>query len=311
MSSLREVHVPVSAAANGQMVPPRCLILGEVAISDTLLAQELGLHIQTVRNGTAALQTLTRQSCDIVLVDLHTPRVRGLAFLEAVANRRPPFAVIGVADPADIHQAVQGMRLGIFDVLPAPVCAPQLLAALRRALADRATRLKAANAADRGFPNLLGHSPAMAEVFRLISRVAPSRVTVLLEGETGTGKEQVARALHAGAPDRTGPFVPVNCAALPLTLLESELFGHVKGAFTDAVERRPGRLELADKGTLFLDEVSDIPLPMQAKLLRFLQERRFERLGGMDTLEVDVRVLGATHRCLRRLVRAGKFREDL
>src|SRR5207302_5735224 len=161
------------------------------------------------------------------------------------------------------------------------------------------------------FHNILSKNPRMHAVFELISNVAHTTTTVLVEGETGTGKEQVARAIHHASQERTGPMVAVNCAALPENLLESELFGHEKGSFTSAVGQRRGRFELADGGTLFLDEVGDIPAAMQAKLLRVLQERRFERVGGAESIEVDVRVIGATNRSLQKLVQDGKFREDL
>ena len=161
------------------------------------------------------------------------------------------------------------------------------------------------------FHNILSKNPQMHAIFELIGNVAPTNSTVLIEGETGTGKEVVARAIHAASHTRSGPMVAVNCAALPETLLESELFGHEKGAFTSAVGQRRGRFELANGGTIFLDEVGDVPAPMQAKLLRVLQERRFERVGGTESIEVDVRVIAATNRSLMRLVKQGTFREDL
>ena len=161
------------------------------------------------------------------------------------------------------------------------------------------------------FHTILSKSPRMHDVFELISHVAQTISTVLIFGETGTGKELVARAVHEASPRRGNPFVAVNCAALPESLLESELFGHEKGAFTSAVGQRKGRFELADKGTIFLDEIGEIPLPMQAKLLRVLQERRFERVGGTQTIEIDVRVIAATNRDLLKLAKEGKFREDL
>jgi DNA-binding NtrC family response regulator len=297
---------------------PRCLLVGEVADPDgrldALLRQELGLDVRTAGDGAAALKTLTDQPHDIILVDLVARRARGVRFLEELRGLHQSPAVIGVASPTAVREAVEALRLGARDVLLRPLDPAQLLPVLRRILQERGDRPQAGDDGASGryhFANLLGTSAAMEPVFALIGKVARSRTTLLIEGETGTGKEQVARAIHAAAPDRTGPFLGINCAALPLTLLESELFGHEKGSFTGADTQRTGRLELADRGTLFLDEVSDIPPPMQAKLLRFLQERRFERVGGVETLEVDVRVIGATNRCLRRLVRAGKFREDL
>src|SRR5205823_4106717 len=169
----------------------------------------------------------------------------------------------------------------------------------------------AENVSRHRFHNIISKNPQMNVVFELISNIASTNTTVLIQGDTGTGKEQVARAIHETSHNRSGPMVAVNCAALPETLLESELFGHEKGAFTNAVGQRRGRFELAHGGTIFLDEVGDVPPTMQAKLLRVLQERRFERVGGADSIEVDVRVIAATNRSLLRLVQDGKFREDL
>src|SRR5262249_11481864 len=180
-----------------------------------------------------------------------------------------------------------------------------------RALQDEVAFLRNQLQDRYSFHNILSKNPRMHAIFELISNVAHSTTTVLIEGETGTGKEQVARAIHGASQTRSGPLVAVNCAALPETLLESELFGHEKGSFTSAVGQRRGRFELASGGTIFLDEVGDVPAAMQAKLLRVLQERRFERVGGTETIEVDVRVIAATNRPLRRLVKHGKFREDL
>jgi DNA-binding NtrC family response regulator len=180
-----------------------------------------------------------------------------------------------------------------------------------RALQDEVVALREQLQTRYSFQNILSKNPRMHAVFELINNVAQTNTTVLIEGETGTGKEQVARALHAASHHSGGPFVPVNCAALPETLLESELFGHEKGAFTSAVGQRRGRFELANGGSIFLDEVGDVPPAMQAKLLRVLQERSFERVGGTETIEVDVRVIAATNRPLQRLVKEGKFREDL
>jgi DNA-binding NtrC family response regulator len=313
MSAVEDLPIVTAVKADGPASPVRSLLVGDVGDTPALvLARELGLSVEAVRTSAAALEALGGQEYDVAVVDLSAPRAQGLRFLEAVRGLRPPLAVVGVANPAAVSEAARAVRLGACDVLTSPVRPVELVSALRRVLDERARRLEVVQAARRHrFANLIGQSPVMEPVFHLIERVAGSHATVLIEGETGTGKEQVARAIHAAAPDRPGPFVPVNCAALPLTLLESELFGHEKGSFTGAAEQRLGRLELADKGTVFLDEVSDIPLPMQAKLLRFLQERRFERVGGADTIEVDVRVIGATHRCLQRWVRAGKFRDDL
>jgi DNA-binding NtrC family response regulator len=208
------------------------------------------------------------------------------------------------------------MRLGAYDFLTKPIEIQHLRLVVQRALRERSLQDEVANLHEQlqsrfSFQNILSKSPRMHQVFELISRVAQTTTTVLIEGETGTGKEVVARAIHAASHVRTGPIIAVNCAALPENLLESELFGHEKGSFTSAIGQRRGRFELANGGTIFLDEVGDVPASMQAKLLRVLQERRFERVGGTESIEVDVRVIAATNRSLLRLVKQGTFREDL
>src|SRR5262249_33963241 len=216
-----------------------------------------------------------------------------------------------------ITDAVDAMRMGAYDFLTKPADPQHLCLLVERALQERALRDEVAALRDQmqarhGFRTVLSRSPKMHEVFDLVTHVAETDSTVLIIGETGSGKEQVALALHHACADRRpGQFVPVNCAAFPETLLESELFGHEKGAFTGAAGQRIGRFEQANGGTLFLDEVGDIPPAMQIKLLRVLQERRFERLGGSDPISVDVRVIAATHRDLEKLVAEGKFRDDL
>ena len=215
-----------------------------------------------------------------------------------------------------IDQAVQAMRLGAYDFLAKPIDQQHLRLVVKRVLRERRLQDEVVYLRDRlekrySFRNIISKSPRMQAVFELITNVAQTNTTVLIEGETGTGKEQIGLAIHQASQERTGPMVAVNCAAIPETLLESDLFGHEKGAFTSAVNQRRGRFELAHGGTIFLDEVGDIPPAMQAKLLRVLQERRFERVGGTESIEVDVRVVAATNRSLQRLVQEGKFREDL
>jgi DNA-binding NtrC family response regulator len=225
--------------------------------------------------------------------------------------------VVVMTAHGSIDQAVQATRMGAYDFLTKPVDPEHLRLVLDRALRERTlmdelVQLKDQIKRQHSFHNMVSKSPRMHAVFELINNVAHTTSTVLIVGETGTGKEQVARAIHqASAGHRKGELVAVNCAALPETLLESELFGHEKGAFTSAVGQRRGRFELADGGTIFLDEAGDIPMTMQAKLLRVLQERKFERVGGASSIEVDVRVIAATHRNLQRLVKQDKFREDL
>jgi two-component system response regulator AtoC len=274
------------------------------------------LRVDTAANGSDALKALTEHSYGVVVTDLKMPRVDGLQLLADVQKRKLPVDVIITTGFATIDHAVQAMRLGAADFLTKPINLEHLRLVVERAFRERAlqdevTALRQELEKQHKFHDILSKSPQMHDVFELISHVARTNSTVLIVGETGTGKELVARAVHETSPRRDAPFVAVNCAALPESLLESELFGHEKGAFTSAVGQRKGRFELAHGGTIFLDEVGEIPLPMQAKLLRVLQERRFERVGGTQTVEVDVRVVAATHRDLLKLARDGKFRDDL
>ncbi len=263
-----------------------------------------------------ALQMLNDQPVDIVLSDLRLPGMDGLSLAKrAMAHESQPICILLTAF-GTIETAVEAMRAGAFDFLTKPVDLNQLELRLQRALRSRQlesenTSLRRQLSAKFGLEALVGQSPPMVELSHVIRQVAPSRATVLIQGESGTGKELVANAIHGLSPRARGPFVAVHCAALPPTLLESELFGHEKGAFTGAGERRRGRFELAEGGTLFLDEISEIEPSIQVKLLRVLEERRFERVGGQETLDADIRLITATNRDLRQLAEAGKFRQDL
>ncbi len=281
-----------------------------------LLQDSLGVIVDTAADGSEALQALTERPYSVVLTDLRMPKVSGMELIAEVQKRRLPVAVVVSTGYGSVDEAVQAMRMGATDFLTKPIDIDHLRHVLQRALHERAleeevTALREQLHGRYAFHNILSKSPKMHAVFELISHVAQTATTVLIEGETGTGKEMVARAIHEASVRHAGPFVAINCAAIPETLLESELFGHEKGAFTSAINQRRGRFELADGGTIFLDEVGDVPAAMQAKLLRVLQERRFERVGGTQTIEVDVRVVTATNRRLPRLVREGTFREDL
>jgi DNA-binding NtrC family response regulator len=281
-----------------------------------LLEVDLGIVVDTVGDGSEALEVLIERSYSIVVTDLKMPKISGMELLEEVKKRRLSVTVIVTTGYGGIDEAVQAIRLGASDFLTKPIDIDHLKLVLRRALRERelqdeVTSLREELHGRYSFHNILSKNPRMHAVFELIGHVAQTTTTVLIEGETGTGKEQVARAIHEASANRAGALVAINCAAVPETLLESELFGHEKGAFTSAVGQRKGRFELAQNGTLFLDEVGDVPAPMQAKLLRVLQERCFERVGGMETVEVDVRVIAATNRSLQKLVKQGKFREDL
>ena len=283
----------------------------------TLLETGGHFKVDTAADGEAAFQALTEHQYSILLTDLQMPKLDGMKLIERIQERKLPVTVLVMTGFGSIDQAVQAMRMGAYDFMPKPVDPEHLRLVVERVLRERTLQDEVLQLREQlqeqyAFRGVISSNPRMHEVFELIRSVSQTTTTVLIEGETGTGKEQVARAIHESSLSlRSGPFVAVNCAALPETLLESELFGHEKGSFTGAVSQRKGRFEQADTGTLFLDEVGDIPMPMQAKLLRVLQERQFERVGGTTPIEVDVRVIAATNRGLPGLVKRGKFREDL
>jgi DNA-binding NtrC family response regulator len=282
-----------------------------------MLQLSLRIEIDAAADGAQALKMLAEKPYSVVVTDLRMPKMSGLQLLDEIQKRQIPVTVVVTTGHGSIADAVQAMRQGAYDFLTKPVDPQHLCILVERALRDRSLQDEVAalraQLADRySFRNLLSKSPRMVQVFELISRVAESTTTVLINGETGTGKEMIAQAIHeTSSRKRTGPLVAVNCAALPETLLESELFGHEKGAFTGAAGQRKGRFEQAHGGTLFLDEVGDVPMSMQIKLLRVLQERRIERVGSADPIEIDVRLIAATNRSLEELVQQEKFREDL
>lgn len=282
-----------------------------------LLQLSLKIEVDVAADGEAALKLLETRDYSVVITDLRMPRMPGMKLIEEVQARRMPVTVIVTTGHGSIQDAVKAMRMGAYDFLTKPADPQHLCLLVKRALEERALRdevisLREKLQARHSFKNVLSKNAKMHEIFELIGHVASSNTTVLIQGETGTGKEQLARAIHeASASHRKGSFVAINCAAIPETLLESELFGHEKGSFTGAATQRKGRFELADGGTLFLDEVGDIPANMQIKLLRVLQERRFERIGGTETIESDFRLIAATNQSLTKLVAQGKFREDL
>jgi DNA-binding NtrC family response regulator len=281
-----------------------------------LLEVDAKLQVDTTGDGIEALEALISHNYSIVITDLKMPHLSGMQLIEEVQNRRLPVTVIVTTGFGSIDEAVQAMRLGAYDFLTKPIEIQHLRLVVQRALRERTLQDEVGTLREQlqsrySFQNMLSKNAKMHAVFELINRVAATTSTVLIEGETGTGKEQVARAIHQTSQSRAGPMIAVNCAALPENLLESELFGHEKGAFTSAVGQRHGRFELAHGGTIFLDEIGDVPAAMQAKLLRVLEERRFERVGGTESIEVDVRVIAATNRSLLRLVKEGTFREDL
>jgi len=283
----------------------------------TLLTMALDLEVDVAEDGKEALELLESRPYSLVVTDLRMPKMDGMKLIEEIQARRLPVTIVVTTGHGSVNEAVQAMRMGAYDFLTKPPDPQYLCLLVKRALRERSLQdevvaLRRQLADVNSFQNVISKSPQMHDLFELIGRVAETTSTILITGETGTGKEQFARAIHqASSRVRDGKFVPINCAAVPETLLESELFGHEKGSFTGAVQQRTGRFEQADGGTIFLDEIGDVPLAMQAKLLRVLQERTFERVGGSGTIEVDVRVIAATHQPLEKLVKAGKFREDL
>ncbi len=282
----------------------------------TILAsrlKRLEYDVTVVESGVAALRAMAESDFDVVLTDVVMPELDGLELLEKMREQGIQTPVVVMSGTGNIEVAVRAVRLGAVDFLEKPVGAERLDVTLAGAL--RYGRLARNNAQLRaelsGTNRLLGQSGPMQRLRRMISKVAPSEGRVLICGENGTGKELVAAAIHAGSARSHEPFVKLNCGAVPGSLIESELFGHEKGAFTGAVSSRKGRFELADRGTLFLDEIGDMPVAMQVKLLRVLQEGQFERVGGTRTLTVDARVIAATNRDLQQMVEEGAFREDL
>jgi DNA-binding NtrC family response regulator len=275
-----------------------------------LLAQS-GYEPAHVAQAALALERLEAEPFDVVLTDLRMPGMDGLALLREIEARWPELPVVVLTAFGSVQAAVDCMKAGAAEFLTKPFDRDEIVYVIDKVLAASAPAREAAPAPALAFGSLIGASPAMGEVYRLVRQAAPTPATVLLLGESGTGKELVARAIHESSPRRERPYVKLHCGALPDSLLESELFGYEKGAFTGAVARKPGRVELAAGGTLFLDEIGDITPAMQVKLLRVVQEREYERLGGTATLTADVRFVAATHRNLEEMVRAGTFREDL
>jgi DNA-binding NtrC family response regulator len=285
----------------------------------TMLRETLetaGHAVDEAEDAAVAIQKVRSRRYLLVLSDLKLPRGDGHDVLKAAREADPEVPVLVMTAYGTVEDAVAAMKGGAFDFLSKPVDTEHLLLLVERALERR--RLFHENMvlrhefADRlGFPRIIGESPALGEVGLQVQRVAATDATVLLQGESGTGKELFARAVHHLSPRKSGPFVAINCAAIPDTLLENELFGHEKGAYTGAGSTKAGRVEMADRGTLFLDEIGDVAPSVQAKLLRVLQEHAFERVGGTRTIEVDIRVVAATNQDLRRRVAEKRFREDL
>ena len=280
------------------------------------ILRKAGYRVLATDNGRDGLACLAAEPIDVVLTDLKMEGLSGLDVLRAVREAAPLTQVVLITAHGTVENAVEAMKDGAYDFLVKPVERPQLVATVQRAVERRCLEvenraLRARVGEVEAAPPIIGSSPKLAEIRATVHTIAPSDATVLIEGETGTGKEIVARTIHAHSGRRRGPFVVVNCAALPDTLMEAELFGHEKGAFTGAEAQRKGRFELANAGTIFLDEVGEMRPAAQAKLLRVLQSGEFERLGGAQTLRTDARTLAASNRDLRAAVEDGSFREDL
>jgi len=284
-------------------------------VLEALLVDE-GYTVTAINDPETALAYLEESEVDIVVTDMKMPKVTGREVLEKVKRNWPYIPVLIMTAFGSIESAVDVMKYGAFDYITKPFANDELLLALQNAAelsrTHRQYRLLQAAMEDRyGTHQVIGRSRAIRNVLSMVSRAAPSRSTVLITGESGTGKELIARAIHVSSPRKDGAFVSVNCAALNPGVLESELFGHEKGSFTGAIAMRRGRFEQADGGTLFLDEVAELSQDLQVKLLRVLQERSFERVGGSDSINVDIRVVAATNKDLLKMVESGQFRDDL
>jgi DNA-binding NtrC family response regulator len=297
----------------------RILIVDDEREMLDLLAKVLEKNeyqVATAADGESALALLEREPVDLAIFDVVMPGLNGMEALKAVKELNPTTVVLIMTAFGSIDQAVQAVKEGAYDYISKPFKIDEMLLTIEKALEERRLRheVRALRQEVRSryhFENIVGKSRAMQEVFNLIEQVAPSRSTVMVYGKSGTGKELVAKAVHYNSPRASKPFVAVNCAAIPSELLESELFGHEKGSFTGALATKVGKFELATGGSLFLDEVGSMRLDLQAKILRALQEREIERVGGTRTIKIDVRVIAATNRDLKQAVDQGTFREDL
>jgi two-component system response regulator PilR (NtrC family) len=294
------------------------IVEDDVGLRDTLGAflSRVGFEVASAHDGREALELLDKEVPDLVLTDIHMPDLDGLTLLAEVKARYPETIVIMMTAFSSIDSAVEAMRRGAEDYLSKPLQLADAQMSIERALERRALRQRVAQLETQAreryrFDQIIGKSPAMRRVFQIVERVAPANATVLISGRTGTGKELVARAIHFNSPRAGKPLVDINCGALPEHLVEAELFGHQKGAFTGATETKKGLFETAHGGTLFLDEVQSLKPELQAKLLRALQERAIRRVGGRENIEVNVRVVAATNQDIAEAVKKGEFREDL
>ncbi len=280
------------------------------------LLRDEGFEVFTAAGGNEALKIVKEVDLDMVISDMQMPGMDGMALLTEIKKLDDDLPVLIITAYAEVDKAVKAMQAGAFSYLAKPFSNDELIVSINKAVSHRSLlkeniRLRQEIRERNSFGGMVGKNPRMKQVYELIEKVAPTPASVLITGESGTGKELVAKAIHVNSPREPYPFITVNCAALADNLLESELFGHEKGAFTGAASMRKGRFEIADKGTIFLDEIGEIPLALQSKLLRVLQERTLERVGGTRTMTIDVRIISATNKDLKEEVQQGRFREDL
>jgi DNA-binding NtrC family response regulator len=297
----------------------KILVVDDEEYMREIVTQSLASHgyrIDEAADGKAAVEMIRNYPYDVIITDLRLPGLAGEKVMEEALAIYPDTIVIIMTGFGNIQTAVEAIRMGAFDYLPKPFQVDELVMRVEKGLKERS--LKSENSLLRSevqgkylFTNLVGNSPAMQQVYRIVAMISHKTSTVLITGETGTGKEVIARAIHYSGPRKEQPLICVNCGAIPSNLLEDELFGHVKGAFTGAYQHRAGRFEQAHRGTLFLDEIASMPLDLQVKLLRALQDREIQRLGGTNTIKVDVRIIAASNGDLPEKVRKGEFREDL
>ncbi|MGC4120508.1 MAG: sigma-54 dependent transcriptional regulator [Myxococcales bacterium] len=315
-----EAAVPEAAPANPTLLKPKVLVVDDdqgLLRAVMRILHRAGHQVTGASDSVEGLAAALEDDLDVALLDVRMPNISGLQMLAEIKAKRPELEVIIMTAHATVETAVSAVKAGAYDYLTKPfddieqVVITVEKAFERKALRIRNAQLEAMLKVREPYEGLISESPKMRAIFDVIENVAPSMATVMIRGESGTGKELVARALHQRSPRRARPFVAINCSALTETLLESELFGHVRGAFTGAVNNKVGLFEAASGGTLFLDEVGDIPLSMQARLLRALQEGEIKRVGANDVVKTDVRVIAATHRDLGKLIASGAFREDL
>ncbi len=282
----------------------------------TLLLQRQGYQVDTADNGVAALEQIEQRSYDLIISDMKMPQMTGIELLRQLRRQDDDTTLIMITAFSSTEEAVEAMKLGAYDYITKPFKNDEIRLVVKKALERRQLRRENRQLKQRlrerfSFSSLIGQSAAMKRLLALLERIAPSQANVLITGESGTGKELVAQALHSGSSRKDRPFVPINCGAIPENLLESELFGHERGAFTGADRKKQGLFETAHQGTLFLDEIGELPMGMQVKLLRVLQEREFRRVGGTTTIPLDIRLIAATNQDLQENIRQGSFREDL